>query len=143
MEKSLSEAEKSLFEEKRIQEDDLRSYQRMVGGFLRAFKSETKRILQSQRSDLDFSKLEKMTPTYLAKVAKEEVDAKKSACEQRKRLKEKKTNKKPPSESPIVPSLLPEESSAEAPTEAEDSTIVLDDPVDVIDIVALKSGTDV
>ena len=79
VEKSLSEAEKSLFEEKRIRKNDLRSYQRMVGGFLRAFKSETKRILQSQRSDLDFSELEKMTPTYLAKVAKEEEEAKKSA----------------------------------------------------------------
>ena len=72
VEKSLSEAEKSLSEEKRIQEDDLRSYQRMVGDFLRAFKSETKRILQSQRSDLDISELQKMTPSHLVKVAKEE-----------------------------------------------------------------------
>ena len=72
VEKSLFEAEKSLSEKKRIREDDLRSYQRMVGDFLRVFKSETKRILQSQRSDLDFSELEKMTPTYLDKVAKEE-----------------------------------------------------------------------
>ena len=84
-----------------------------------------------------------MTPTYLAKVAKEEEDAKKSASEQRKKLKEKKTNEKPPFESPIVLSLLPEESSAEAPTEAEDSTIVLDDPVDGTDVVAPESGTDV
>ena len=82
MEKSLSKAEGSLSEEKRIREDDLRSYQRMVGGFLRAFKSETKRFLQSQRSDLDLSELEKMTPSHMAKVAKEEEDAKKSASEQ-------------------------------------------------------------
>ena len=79
VEKSLSEAEKSLSEERRIWEDDLQSYQRMVRGFLRAFKSKTKRILQIQKSDLNFSELEKMTPTDLAKVAKEEEDAKKSA----------------------------------------------------------------
>ena len=36
----LSEVEKS-------REDDLWSYQRMVGGFLKAFKSEAQRILQS------------------------------------------------------------------------------------------------
>ena len=41
----LFEIEKSLSEERRTREDDLRSYQRMVGGFLRAFKSEAKRIL--------------------------------------------------------------------------------------------------
>ena len=81
-ENSLSEAEKSLSEEKRIWEDDLRSYQRMVGGFLKAFKSETKRILLGQRSDLDLSELEKMTPSHLAKVAKEEEEAKRSASEQ-------------------------------------------------------------
>ena len=79
-----------------------------------------------------------MTPTYLAKVAKEQENAKKSASEQRKRLKEKKTNKKLPSESPIVPSLLPEESFAEAPVEAEDNTIVLDDPVDGTDVSGSK-----
>ena len=90
----------------------------MVGDFLRAFKSETKRILQSQRSDLDFSELEKMTPTYLAKVAKEEEEAKKSAFERRKKLKEKNAKEKPPSKSPTVPSLLPEKLSAEAISEA-------------------------
>ena len=102
----LAEVEKSLSEERRTRENDLRSYQRMVGGFLRAFKSETKRILQIQKSDLDFLELEKMTPTDLAKVAKEEEDAKKSASKQRKRLKKKNTNKKPPSESPFISSLL-------------------------------------
>ena len=84
-----------------------------------------------------------MTPTYLAKVAKEEEEAKKSASEQRKKLKEKKTNEKPPSESPIIPSLLPKGSSAEATAEAKDSTIVLDDPVDGIDVVVPESGTEV
>ena len=84
-----------------------------------------------------------MTPTYLAKVAKEEEDAKKSISEQCKKLKEKKINEKPPSESPIVPSLLPEGSSTEATAEAEDSTIVLDDLVDGTDVVAPGSGTDV
>ena len=58
-------------------------------------------------------------------------------------MKEKKTNEKPPSESPIVPSLLPEESSSEAPAEAENNTIVLDDPVDGTDVVAPESETDV
>ena len=143
VEKSLLEAEKSLSKEKKIREEDLRSYQRMVGGFLRAFKSETKRILQSQRSDLDFSELEKMTPTDLAKVVKEEEDAKKSASEQYKKLKKKKTNEKPPSESHIVPSLLSEGSSAEAIAEAEDNTVVLDIPVAGADVIGPESGTDV
>ena len=142
MEKSLSEVEKSLSEERRIREDDLRSYQRMVRSFLRAFKSKTKRIFQSQRFDLDFSELEKMTPTYLAKVAKEEKEAKKSASEQRKKLKKKKTNEKPPFESPLAPSLLPD-SSAEVIAEAESNTIVLDDLVDGTDVVAPESGIDV
>ena len=112
----------------------------MVGGFLRALKSETKRILQSQRSDLDLSELEKMTPTYLAKVAKEEEDAKKSASEQQKK-KKKNAKEKPPSESPTVPSLLPEGSTTEAI--AEINTVVLDDPVAGADVMALESRTDI
>ena len=56
-------------------------------------------------------------------------------------MKKKNTNEKPPSESPLVPSLLPEGSSAEAIAEAEDSTIVLDDPVAGADVVAPDSGT--
>ena len=112
----------------------------MVGGFLRAFKSETRRILQSQSSDLDISELEKMTPSHLAKVANEEEDAKKSASEQRKK-KKKTTKEKPPSESLTVPSLLPEGSTVEASTEID--TIVLDDPVAGADVIAPDSGTDV
>ena len=50
----------------------------MVGGFLKAFKSEAKRILQTQKSYLDFAELEKVTPSDLAKVASEEEAAKKS-----------------------------------------------------------------
>ena len=50
----------------------------MFGGFLRAFKSEAKRILQFQKSNLNFSELEKVTPSDLAKVASEEEAAKKS-----------------------------------------------------------------
>ena len=42
----LFEVEKSLSEVQRAWDDDLRSYQRIVGEFLRAFKSEAKRILQ-------------------------------------------------------------------------------------------------
>ena len=84
-----------------------------------------------------------MTPTDLAKVAKEEKDAKKSTSKQRKRLKKKNTNEKPPSESPLVLSLLSEGSSAEAIAKTEDSTIVLDDPIASVDVVASESGTNV
>ena len=115
----------------------------MVGGFLRAFKSETKRILQSQRSDLDFLELEKMTPTDLAKVEKEEEDAKKFASKQWKKLKKKNAPEKPPSESPLVLSLLLEGSSTEATAEARNSTIVLDDLVIGADVVAPESRTDI
>ena len=111
-------------------------------GFLRAFKSETKRILQIQKSDLDFLELEKMTPTDLAKVAKEKEDAKKSASKQRKNLKKKNAPEKPPSQSTLVPSLLPEGSSIEATTEAGDNTIILDDPVISADVLAPESGID-
>ena len=109
----------------------------MVGGFLRAFKSETKRILQSQRSDLNLSELEKMIPSHLAK---EEEDAKKSASEQRKK-KKKIAKEKPQTESPTVPSLPPEGSSAEAIVEI--NTVVLDDLVSGADVIAPEFGTDV
>ena len=99
--------------------------------------------MQIQKSDLDFLELEKMTPTDLAKVAKEEEDAKKSASKQQKKLKKKNTNEKPPSESPLVSNLLLEGSSAEAVAEAGDSTIILDDPVVGADVAALESRTDV
>ena len=51
----------------------------MVRGFLKAFKSEARRILLTQESDLDFSELERVTPSDLAKVSTEEEIAKKSA----------------------------------------------------------------
>ena len=75
----LSEVEKALSEVKIAREDNLRSYQRMVGGFLKAFKSKAKRIMQIQKFDLNFSELEKVIPSDLAKVASEEEAAKKSA----------------------------------------------------------------
>ena len=81
-----------------------------------------------------------MTPSHLAKVAKEEEDAKKSASEQRKK-KKKIAKEKPPTESPTIPSLPPEGSSAEAI--AEINTVVLDDPVAGADVLAPESGTDV
>ena len=84
-----------------------------------------------------------MTPTDLAKVAKEEEDAKKSTSKQRKNLKKKNAPEKPPSKSTLVPSLLPEGSSTEATAEAGNNTIVLDDPVIGADVVAPESGTDV
>ena len=144
--KKLAEAEKSLSEEKRIREDDLRSYQRMVGGFLRAFKSETRRVLQNQRSDLDLSELEEMTPSHLARVAKEEEEAMKYASEQRKK-KKKRTKEMPPTESSTVPSLQPEGSAAEATTTAEATTeantVVLDDPMVGADEIVPESRANV
>ena len=112
----------------------------MVGGFLRAFKSETRRVLQNQRSDLDLSELEEMTPSHLARVAKEEEDARKSTSEQRKK-KKKNAKETPPTESSTVPSLQPEGSTAEATAEVD--TVVLDDPVASADVIAPESGTDV
>ena len=70
----------------------------MVKGFLKAFESETQRILLIQKSDLDFFELEKVTPSDLAKIAAEEDDAKKSASKQwkgQKVIKRKTTSKKP------------------------------------------------
>ena len=113
----------------------------MVGGFLRAFKSETRIVLQSQRSDLDLSELEEMTP-HLARVAKEEEDARKSASEQRKK-KRKKTKEIPPTESSTVSSLQPEGSTAEATVTAEANIVVLDDPVTSADVIVPESGADV
>ena len=84
-----------------------------------------------------------MTPTDLAKVAKEEEDAKKSTSKQWKKLKKKNTSEKPLSRCPVEPSLLPEGSPAEARAEAEDSTLVLNDQLVGADLVAPKSGTDV
>ena len=139
----LSEVEKSLSEVKRDREDDLRSYQRMVGGLLRAFKSEAKRILQIQKSDLDFSELEKVTPTDLAMVAKEDEAAKKSASKQWKKLKKKTASEKPPSECPLEPSLLPEGSSVEAGADTDDCTLVFSDQLIDADPIASESGTDV
>ena len=69
----------------------------MVGGFVKAFKSEVWRILYSQHSDLDLSEVDKITAIDLAKVAKEEEEAKKS-----KRVQKK--NVGPPSEFTIGPS---------------------------------------
>ena len=109
----------------------------MVGGFLRAFKSETRRVLLSQRPDLDLSKLEEMTPSHLAKVAKDEEDTKKAASEQRK--KKKHVQEKPPSMPSTTPNLTPEGSTAEATAD----TIVLDESVAGSDVIAPESGAKV
>ena len=71
-----------LSEVEKAQEDDLRSYQKMVGGFLKAFKSETRRIMLTHNPDLDFSEIDRLAPSDLAKVAAEEEAAKKSASKQ-------------------------------------------------------------
>ena len=130
-------------------QDDLRSYQRMVEGFLKAFKSETRRILLTQKSDLDFSKLEKVTPNNLAKVAAEEEAAKKSASKQRKgqKVKKKAASEKPSAECPEGSSLLPKRVSVEMDLLAENVALVSDDHSLTItaDVsrVTLKSGIDV
>ena len=56
----------------------------MVGGFLKAFKSETRRILLTQKYDLDFSELKRVLSSDLVKVAAEEEAAKKSTSKQHK-----------------------------------------------------------
>ena len=127
----------------RAQDDDLQSYQRMVGGFLREFKSEAKRILQFQKSDLNFSELEKMTLTDLAKVAKEEETAKKSASKQRNKLKKKTASEKASSECPLEPSLQHEGPPTEAGADADDCTLVLNDQLIDADPIAPESRTDV
>ena len=88
----------------KVREDDLRSYQRMVGGFLKAFRSEAWRILLTQKFDLDFLELKRVTPSDLAKVVTEEEAAKKFISKQRKKSKKKVAFQKPPSECPLEPS---------------------------------------
>ena len=92
---------------------------------------------------MDFSELERFTPTDLAKVAKEEEAAKKFASKQRKKLKKKTAFEKPPSECYLEPSLLPEGSSAEAGAEADECSLALNDQLIDVDSVALESGADV
>ena len=96
----------------------------MVRGFLKAFKSKAKRILQAQKSDFDFAELEKVMPSDLAKVASKEEAAKKSTSKQRKKLKKKAASEKSPSECPLEPSLLLEGLSTEAGPEAIDGALV-------------------
>ena len=78
-----------------------------------------------------------MTPSHLAKVAKDEEDAKKAASEQRK--KKKHAKEKPPSKPSTTLNLTPEGSTAEATTD----TIVLDESVAGSDVIAPKSGAKV
>ena len=99
----------------------------MVGGFLKAFKSEAKRLLLCQNSGLDFFEIEKLSPRDLAKVAVEEEAAKKSASKQRKKSKKKSASEKPPSKYPLEPSLLPEGVSTEVEPKAGDLSLVPDD----------------
>ena len=92
---------------------------------------------------MDFSELEKKTPTDLAKVAKEKDVAKKSASKQRKKLKKKTASEEPSSECPLEPSLLPEGPPAEAGAEADECSPALNDQLIVADFVAPKSRADV
>ena len=77
--------------------EDLRSYRKMVGGFVKAFKSEARRILHGVHPDLDLTEIDKITAIDLARVAKEEEEAKKFK-------RSRKDNAGPSSESAIVPS---------------------------------------
>ena len=67
----LDELKLKVSELEKSRQDDLRSYQRMVCGFLKAFKFETQRILLTHNSNLDFFELERVTASDLAKVAAE------------------------------------------------------------------------
>ena len=75
----------------------------MVMGFLKVYKSESQRVLLAQHSDLNFSKLEKLTPSDLAWLSSEEEAVKKSTAKQRHDLKVagKKAAKKSTSEKPV------------------------------------------
>ena len=92
---------------------------------------------------MDFSELERVTPTDLAKVIKEEEAAKKSTSKQRKKLKKRTASEKPLSECPLEPSLLPEGSSAEAGADAGECTPILSDQLTGADLVAPEFGTNV
>ena len=56
----------------------------MVKRFLKAYKSESRRILLAQHGDLDFSELEKLTSNDLARLATEEDAIKMSVSKQRR-----------------------------------------------------------
>ena len=83
----------------------------------------------TQKFDLDFSELERVTPNNLVKVVAEEKAAKKSASKQLKVQKSKKkaASKKPASEYHLNPSLPPERVSIETEPEAENVVLVLDE----------------
>ena len=134
---------------KKSRQDDLKSYQRMVEGFLKAFKSETQRILLTQKSNLDFSELERVSPSDLVKVAAEEEAAKKFTSKQRKgkKVKRKAVSKKPSFKCHEDMSLFPKRVSIKADPSAENVVLVPDDQsltmsVDA-SLVAPKSGMDV
>lgn len=117
-------------EVEKSREEDLASYRKMVGGFLKAFKSEVRRILHAQNPELDLSEIEKVSPSDLAKVAAEEEAAKKSASRQRKeqRVAKKKTTAKEPSSEPSTDPNLPRE---EISVGTEPSVVVENQPVNV------------
>ena len=97
----------------------------------------------TQNYDLNFSEIEKLTPSDLVKVAAEKEAAKKYASKQWKKPKKKVTSEKPPSECPLEPSLLLEGLSTEAGAEADDCTLVSNDQLTDIDPVAPESGIEV
>ena len=104
------------------------------------FKSKTRRIMLTQNSDLDFFEIDRLAPSDLAKVGAEEKAAKKSASKQRKKSKKKAASEKPPSECPLELSQLSEGLSTEAGPEAEDSTLVSNDQLADVDLVAPDFG---
>ena len=97
-------------------QDDLRSYQKIVRRFLKAFKFETRRILLTLKSDLDFFELERVMPSDLEKVVTEDKAAKKSSSKLRKgqKVKKKVISEKPSSECLMDTSILPDGVSIKA-----------------------------
>ena len=92
---------------------------------------------------MNFSEIERLTPSDLAKVIAEEEATKKSASKQRKKSKKKAASEKPPSECPLETSQLPEGLTIKVRPEAEDSTLVSNDQLVDADLVAPKSGIDI
>ena len=78
----IAQLKEELAEEKNYHDDDKKSYQKMVKRFFKAYKSECRRMLSTQHSDLDFSKLEKITPNDLARLDTKEEATNKSISKQ-------------------------------------------------------------
>lgn len=72
LDSELAELKNGYEEEKKAREDNKKVYQKMVARLLKAYRSECCMILSSQNPNFDFSDLERLTPSDLARLAKEE-----------------------------------------------------------------------